>query len=382
MNSLIHKTTTPFGKLVIAVLFLMASAVISMPGATHADNGDVSQQGRLITIHDRGTEKVILSQATTISDALKEANITIDSKDVVEPAMNETLIASDYQVNIYRARPVIIVDGNVRKKIITPYQTAEQITADAGVTLYPEDETTIDQVNNLADGAGVLLTITRATPFSFTLYGKTAIVRTRKQTVGEMLTEKGVKLAVDDRISLATDTKITEGLAVRVWREGKQTITVDEDINFEVEKIKDVDQDIGYREIKTPGEKGSRSVTYEILIQDGQEVSRTEISGLITKQPKKQIEIIGAKLSFGGDFSEALTKLRACESGGNYANKRNPLYRGAYQFNYSTWGNRFGVYDPADATPAQQDQAARDTYVRRGWQPWPVCGARLPDAYR
>src|SRR5680860_596206 len=99
----------------------------------------------------------------------------------------------------------------------------------------------------VTDGAGLKLTIDRATPFTFTLYGKTSTVRTQGATVGEMLSEKGIKLRKDDRVSLDQNTKLTEGLAVRVWREGKQTITVDEPVDFEVEKIENLDMPVSYR---------------------------------------------------------------------------------------------------------------------------------------
>src|SRR5664280_1467680 len=99
MNSLIRKSATPFGALIFAAAFLILIAVIALSNVTHAGNGSGTQHGRLITIHDRGTEKVILSQAATIGDAIKEAGITIDNKDAVEPAVTEKLVASDYQVN-------------------------------------------------------------------------------------------------------------------------------------------------------------------------------------------------------------------------------------------------------------------------------------------
>jgi uncharacterized protein YabE (DUF348 family) len=337
----------------------------------------------LITIHDRGNTKVILSKASTIGNAIADAGIPIDKKDLVEPDVNQKLIATHYQVNIYRARPVLVIDGNIRQKVITPYQTPLQIAASVGIVVYPEDITTISRVDDLVSGAGLQMTIKRATPFEFTLYGKTSTVRTQAATIGGMLSEKGIKLTKDDRVQPGLDTKIVFGLPVKVWREGKQTITTEEPINFEIEKIQDADQPVGYVNITTPGVPGARNVTYEIVVADGQEVSRTEIASLTTKQPQKQIEVVGAKLSFSGDFAAALAKLRACESGGNYANKNNSTYRGAYQYSYGTWADKYGIYDPADATPAQQDQAARETYVRRGWQPWPVCGAAvLPDSYR
>ncbi len=72
----------------------------------------------------------------------------------------------------------------------------------------------------------------------------------------------------------------------------------------------------------------------------------------------------------GGDV---WARLRACESGGNYANKSNPRYRGAYQFSYGTWRSVGGSGDPADASPEEQDARARALQQRSGWGQWPVC---------
>lgn len=69
--------------------------------------------------------------------------------------------------------------------------------------------------------------------------------------------------------------------------------------------------------------------------------------------------------------------LRQCESGGDYANKKNPKYRGAYQFSYATWQTVGGTGDPADASPAEQDMRAQMLYDRAGPGQWPVCGKLL-----
>ena len=295
MNNLIRKSATPFGALAVAVFFLIIMFIVSVSGVTHAVSGDSTQTGRLITIHDSGIEKIILSQASTIGDALNEAGIVVDVNDLVEPAAAEKLVASNYQVNIYRSRPVIIVDGNIRQKVMTAYQTAEQIVSSAGIVLYPEDKTEINRVDNVADGAGLQLVISRAMPFSFTLYGKTATSRTQAKTVGEMLVEKGIVLNADDRVLPIQDRPITENLSVRVWREGKQTVTNDEPFDFAVEKIQNADQPVSYRHIVTPGVAGVRSATYEVMIEDGQEVNRIEIASVVVKPAIKQVEVVGVK---------------------------------------------------------------------------------------
>lgn len=295
MKSLIHRSATPLGAIIAAALLVIIVFLVLVVNRASASNGQ-QHTGRLVTIHDRGTEKVVLTDAKTIGDVLKEAGVELDDNDAVEPAKTEKLVSNEYNVNIYRARAVIIADGSMMKKVITPYQTAEQIARSAGVVLYPEDVTTLTSTTDIiAEGAGLKLIIKRAVPFNFTLYGKTTEFRTQGKTVGDMLKEKGVTLVSTDRVSPTVSTPLTAGLVVRVWREGKQTITVDENINFATDQVQDGDQYVGYRSTKTPGVLGERSVTYEVTIQDGSEVSRTEIASITTKNPTNQVDIIGVK---------------------------------------------------------------------------------------
>lgn len=362
------------------LLLIFTIVTISNVGASTKDD---AKNGRLITIHDRGDEKVILTHAQTIRDALTDAGVRVTAEDQVEPQLDDSLVATDYTVNIYRARPVIVVDGVVRQKVMTAAQTPEGISKAAGVTLHHEDKTTLGASDDIvSDGASIMLTIDRAIEFTLNLYGTETTAYSHEKTVGAMLEKKGIKLGSNDSLSVPASTPLTANMAVEIWRNGVQTTTVEEDIAFTTRQTQDADQPTSYKKVQTAGVKGKKTVTYEITMQNGKEVSRKVIQSVTTVEPQEQVEIVGAKPSFSGDFAAALAKLRACESGGNYANKKNPNYRGAYQFGYTTWGNKYGIYDPADASPAQQDQAARELYVRRGWQPWPNCGANLPDTYR
>ena len=304
MNSLIKRSTTPLGA-IIALFILLFIFILSMIVVrVSATDGKSLDGGRILTIHDGDTQKVIITQANTIGEALSGAGISIESNDAVEPIASEVLVASEYSVNIYRARPVLVIDGLTKSKIITPYQSAKKIAESAGITLFDGDLTTLTKSDDIvSDGAGLILKIKRATPFSFTLYGKTNQVRTQAITVGDMLKEKGLTLAADDKVSPSSDTQISLGMNVRVWREGSQTITVDESVAFDIQKVQDGDRYVGYDEITTAGEAGSRSVTYEVTIQDGVEVGRTEIASITTKEPTKQVEVIGVKIILSEGYS-------------------------------------------------------------------------------
>ena len=252
--------------------------------------------GHLITIYDRGEQKAVLSNGETIADALNEAGVEVDARDAVEPALTEKLVATEYNVNIYRARPVIVVDGAVRERVMTAHQTPEQIIKDAGISVHPEDMATLARSNDLiGDGAGLQLTVDRATPYTFELYGSTSEARTQATTIGEMLKLKNITLQENDRVSPDATTRIQPGMSVRVWREGKQTITVEEAVAFDTEQIRDADRPASYKQVQTPGQDGKRNVTYVVDVVNGQEVSRQEIASLVTTEPVKQVEVIGTK---------------------------------------------------------------------------------------
>lgn len=281
--------------------FLLLAAMLLFPtfgifSYAAAASTDSARDGRLITIHDRGEERVILTHAQTIRDALGDADITVVAEDQVEPGLDEELVATDYTVNIYRARPVIVVDGATRAKIMTAAQTSAAIARDANITLRDEDEAVLSANQNLvADGAGVVLTIDRATEFKLKLYGAEQVAYSHEDTVGKMLDQKNIVLGSKDTLSVDRKAPLTAGMTVEVWRDGVQTATAEEAIKFPVRQIQDVDKPIGYKKIQTPGTNGKKSVTYEITMKSGKEVGRKTIQSVVLEQPKEQVEVVGAK---------------------------------------------------------------------------------------
>ena len=369
-----------------AILMLVSGLFFVNQALADATKPAAKADEKLVTIYDRGAEKTIVTKARTIREALKLAKFSIDERqDVVEPSLDSEMVAEKYNINIFRARPITIVDGNKRLKVTTAEQTPALIAKAAGIEVFEEDKTTLSNSDNMAvDGANMVMKIDRASMVNFVLYGKESVIRTHAKTVGELLKEKNIDPKKDDTLSVDRSAKIIPGMKIELWRNGKQTITAEEDVKFEVEKVQDANRDSGYREVKQAGENGKKNVTYEIEMKNGVEVSRKEIASVVTKEPKKQIEIVGTKssTSFSGSFSEALARLRSCE--GSYTSNTGNGYYGAYQFDKRTWGNYGGYELASDAPAAVQDEKAWQTYKARGWQPWPTCKVKmgLQDIYR
>lgn len=295
--------------LLVSFIVLVIAAVATMIAVSTRPVETRQGGSHLITVYDRGVRTLFLSDAKTVGEALAAKGFEIDVHDAVEPQLTEELIAQDYWVNIYRARPVIVIDGSTRVKTTTPYQTAEQIANDVDINLHPEDDVELQRSTDyVGEGAGLELVITRSVPLQLDLYGRKTKIRTTAKTVGEMLDKKGIVLGEHGRTSRPLDAPITAGMSVRVWREGKQTISYDEPLPFKTQTIYDADRFVGYKAVTTEGKNGVQTVSFEVEVKDGVEISRVEIARIVTTPAVKQVEVIGIKSRPG-----ALTQLKGAQ---------------------------------------------------------------------
>ena len=257
---------------------------------------DEDGTSHLVAVYDRGTKKVVRTKVGVVSEVLDEMGIEVAENDRVEPGLDEVIGSKQFSINVYRARPVLVIDGMRRERIMTAAQTEPDIAEDAGIELFEKDELKIRYGQDvLLTGTGIELLVRRSKPVNVVLYGERMEMRTLSETVGEFLDENGI--SEEDYVSVARDTVIVEGMELEIWRNGKNVVVVTEEVDFAVEQVRDYDRERGYREITIAGEKGQRVVTFEIEMLDGVEVSRNIVNDIMTKQPKVQREIVGARMA-------------------------------------------------------------------------------------
>ncbi len=149
---------------IILTSILLALAVVSLLawilGTINSDQA--ANLGRLVTFYDRGKERVILTHAKTVRDALKDADISVIPQDKVEPAIGSSLLSSDSAIVIYRSRPVLVIDGALRQRVVTAAAAPREIAKVAGLDkLSNQDKTTFTTGDFVTDGASTVLTIKR-----------------------------------------------------------------------------------------------------------------------------------------------------------------------------------------------------------------------------
>ena len=227
---------------VLALVFgAMAKNFARSTFAEGMDGVYVESEEHFVIFYDKGEKLIVKTNAETVGEAIKRAGIIIDEADLVDPGLDTEINGDNFHINIHRARPVVIKDGKQTKYIMTASYDPKTIAKEAGMTIYDGD--TIELVKN------------------------------------ENFLESGV----------ASEYLIT--------RNGGRTLTIETEISYAEETVKDYNLTTGTSEVRQLGELGKKTSTYNILYKDGEEISRELVSEEVTKEPVARIVAVGAKKS-------------------------------------------------------------------------------------
>lgn len=283
--------------LAIGILsFVSFFAVAAICGSNSASaEGD---EPRMISIYDSGSRISVKSDAATVREALLRAKIELNPGDKIEPALDEEINSKNYNINIYRGRDAIVLDGNKKIYVRTASSTPKEVAADSGVNLLEADIVKIVPFNNLLEtGTTVAYQVIRAKTIRLNFYGKQIDKRTQAATIADFLKEQNIDSDTEKTwVSLPHGTTITDGISFSIQPQGKQTITLDEEIPFREQTTYDYELTYGKREIIKPGVKGQKTVTYEVEMHDGVEITRQTISEIIVKNAETQEVKVGMKV--------------------------------------------------------------------------------------
>jgi uncharacterized protein YabE (DUF348 family) len=264
-----------------------------------------------------GKERTVPTRVTNVGELLQHLQITLNANDVVEPAADTPILEDNFRVNVYRARPVTVVDGNRKTYATSAAATPRTIAKQAGVTVYPEDKAVAQPVDNvLKDGIGEQVVITRSVPISLNLYGTVVSSRTLGTTVGSVLKEKNIKLADGETVAPAANTPVTLDQQIFVLRKGTQLQSVQQDVPTPTETVEDASLTFGTTAIRQQGSSGKQLVTY-IVNADG---SKQQIQSVTIVAAVTQIIARGKAVEIPSDISGVMSAAGISSSDYAYVN--------------------------------------------------------------
>jgi len=297
--------TIPIATFMVLLLLAMVGFLISSHGqATFRPNNST-----VVVISYDKQERTIPTSAKTVGDLVQRLNITLNAGDVVEPSQDTQIAGDNFRINVYRAVPVTIVDGDQKTFTYSAAATPRSIVKQAGVTVYPEDNLNLLPTEDFLteSSVGERVVIDRATPVSVNLYGTPVTLRTHAKTIGTLLKDKNIKLAKDDQVEPAENTPLTSSTQVFVIRKGTQIQTVEQPIDMPVQTIDDDSLSFGTTAVRQQGAAGKKLITYQITLQNGKEVSRAEIQEVVAQAPVTQIVARGTHFDVNSDHGALMT---------------------------------------------------------------------------
>lgn len=251
-----------------------------------------------VTIFDGEEKTVLRSEAKTVGELLERAQIQLNDGDIVEPAKDEEIAEDNFNINIYRSRDLIVIDGLKEVFVRTAATEPTAIAADAGVKLLDADLVELVPYDKfLETGMMTAYQVVRANTVTLNFNGTQTSIRTQAKTVAEFLDEQNIDQNPEiNWVSLGGDARIKDGINLSVYFQGKQVITVEEAIPFTEKTTMDFSLEYGTRTVTQAGVPGKKNVVYDVEMRDGQEVSRQFISEVITQNPVEQQVTIGMKV--------------------------------------------------------------------------------------
>lgn len=253
---------------------------------------------RIVNIFVDGEQRTVTTRAKNVGELLDKLKIDLIPEDLVEPKKETLVLENNTQINIYRARPVEVIDNGRVMTLLTAQRAPRLIAHDAGLKLEPEDIASLEKIDStiLESSASEKLVVERSLEVTMNIYGALKSLRTTEKTIGALLKHEGITPNPDDTLEPAQETPITAGMLVSLNRVGVKTVAVTEVIPYDTETKNDDSLQAGKTSIEREGVNGERAVVYEIIEKDGIEFERKIIQEVITKQPVNAIKLRGTKI--------------------------------------------------------------------------------------
>ncbi|QFF97381.1 DUF348 domain-containing protein [Psychrobacillus glaciei] len=248
---------------------------------------------KTVALTVNGEQQEILTHANTVGELLEQNNIVVANEDYLKPSVN-TSIKNNLAIEWEQARQIeITVDGKIQT-ITTTADLVSEILAKANVQLDEHDAVT--PAMNAAVGLDCKVAIEKA--FDVTLLdGKQEQkVRSTSTTVADFLKQHNIQMNEFDRVGREMDELVLPDSVIQIVRVEKVTDVVEEETNFAVETKKEDSLLKGKEKVVQAGEKGSVSRSYEVIKENGEEVSRNVVSEKIIKEPIKKVVVVGTKI--------------------------------------------------------------------------------------
>lgn len=246
-----------------------------------------------VAVEINGEWQELSTHASTVEELLHQLDVDYKEHDYVVPDLNTKLEnnlvvkwSPSYQVTLIDA------DNNSVTKWTTEKTVADFLVAE-GVPLGDYYVPTPGGEAEITDD--LIIKINRAFDVTVLVDGEERQERIFSMSVQEILDSLEINLGDLDRVTPDLTENISENSTIEVVRVVRSEVEVEEEIPYETERVADDSLVVGEEKVVQKGEVGLERHSYEIILENGIEVSRTEIGVEIVNEAVAKIINVGKK---------------------------------------------------------------------------------------
>ncbi|WP_367649973.1 transglycosylase family protein [Nocardioides sp. zg-1230] len=364
------------------VLATLVALVVAAVGGTTVGYAALTKD---VTLTLDGETRQVSAIGDTVADVLAAEGVEVGDKDLVAPAVDET-VTDGSAIAVQFGRPLELdVDGTTH----TYWVNSTDVASALGEIGRRFDGAALSASRGSSIGRSGL-TLEVVTPKVVHLKLGAKQLKKRKMTamtVADVLKSAGFEVDRHDKVRPSLTTEIADGDKIVVTDIRVATKKVkSEVVDAPVVEREDSSMFEGEQEVVRAGRDGVRAVTYQLRFVNGELAARKVVDADVRRKPVARVVAVGTKekpepeetaANFAGG-STVWDSLAQCESGGNWAINTGNGYYGGLQFNLGTWRAYGGTGYPHQAS--RETQIAVATRLRDaagGYGSWPSCSAKL-----
>ncbi len=228
-------------------------------------------------------------------------------------------------------KPVVVVVDGEETTVQTFSRTVGGFLKSQNIVLLEKDEV-IPSIDTPLK-KGMVVTVNRAVDVSIAVDGQELQLRTRGQTVKDVLEEYGINIGAEDEVAPGCDAPVLPGTKVHIARIQTDTVVDETAIDYEVKKEYTTRLPQGSTRVAQEGREGTERRTWQVTYRDGNEVNRQLVSREVISAPANKVVMVGSGMiiSRGGEnirYSKVMNMLATAYTytGNNTASGTAPHY--------------------------------------------------------
>lgn len=190
-------------------------------------------------------------------------------------------------------KEVTVVLNGVEESMKTKAETVEELLTELEVKFSAHDYIYPELETKLTSGMQVEWK--QAVAVNLKLYGQEKKIWTTASTVGELLQEQQLSVKQGDRLEPARETEIQPQMLIELAHYSEEIVSEEEIIPYQTVRRHDATLILGEQQVVTKGQDGKAVHTYKVTYKNGEETARELIGTEVVRERRDELVAVGTK---------------------------------------------------------------------------------------